>query len=66
MFTISDFFFTYLYSTFTQHGYLHYLLVTMSRVTYLFYGPTQEPVLATVNTGKTRDSFWKKIQVNGP
>ena len=31
-----------------------------SRVTYLFCGPTQEPVLATANTGKTRERFWGK------
>ena len=28
-----------------------------SRVTYLFCGPTQEPVLATANTGKTLERF---------
>ena len=32
----------------------------------LFYGLTQEPVLATANTGKTRERFWRKMQVNGP
>ena len=32
----------------------------------LFCGPTQEPVLATANTGKTREKFWKKMQENGP
>ena len=36
-----------------------------SRVTnILFCGPTQEPVLITANTGKTRERFWKKMQVN--
>ena len=36
-------------------------IVTMSRVTYfhLFCRPTQEPVLATANTGKTQERFWK-------
>ena len=28
----------------------------------LFCGPTQEPVLATANTGKTRKRFWKKCR----
>ena len=36
-----------------------------SRVTYLFCGPTQEPMLATANTGKNRERF-VKMQVNGP
>ena len=34
----------------------------------LFYSvgpPTKEPVLATANTGKTQERFWKKMQVNG-
>ena len=26
----------------------------------LFRGPTQEPALATANTGKTQEKFWKK------
>ena len=30
---------------------------TPGRVTYLFFLPTQEPVLATANTGKTRERF---------
>ena len=34
-----------------------------SRVTYLFCGPTQEPVLATANAGKTRERFWKKAKI---
>ena len=32
----------------------------------LFCWPTQEPVLVTANTGKTRERFWEKMQVNGP
>ena len=43
----------------TQHGNLHQLSVSMSRVTNFIFGPTQEPVLATANTGKTRERFWK-------
>ena len=31
----------------------------------LFCGPTQESVLATANTGKKCERFWKKMQVNG-
>ena len=31
----------------------------------LFCGPTQKPVLATANTGKNRERFWKKMRVNG-
>ena len=30
------------------------------QVAYSFSGPTQEPVLATANTGKTREKFWGK------
>ena len=26
---------------------------------FLFCGPTLEPLLATANTGKTRERFWK-------
>ena len=33
---------------------------------FFFFGPAQKLVLATANTGKTRERFWKKIQVNGP
>ena len=40
----------------TQHGNLHQFSVTMSRV---ICGPTQEPVLVTANTGKTRERFWE-------
>ena len=51
-----------LYSAGTQHGNLHQLSVTMSRLTFfiLFCGPTQEPVLVTDNTVKTRERFGKK------
>ena len=41
----------------TQDGNLHQSSVATSRVTYLFFLPTQEPVLATANTGKTRERF---------
>ena len=34
-----------------------------SRVTYLVCRPTQQPVLATANTGKNREVF-EKVQVN--
>ena len=44
----------YLYSMSTQQGNLH-----PAGWLILFYGPTQEPVLATANTGKTRERFWK-------
>ena len=30
-----------------------------SRVAYVICRPTQEPVLATASTGKTRERFWK-------
>ena len=30
-----------------------------SRVTYFIPRPTQEPVIAAANTGKTRERFWK-------
>ena len=45
----------YLYSANTQHGNLH-----PAGWPILFCGPTQEAVLATANTGKTRERFWKK------
>ena len=45
---------TYVYSANTQHGNLHQLCATMSKVTLLFCGPIQEPVLATANTGKKK------------
>ena len=44
-----------LYSASTQHGNLH-----PAGWPTLFCWPTQEPVLATANTGKTRERFWKK------
>ena len=31
----------------------------------LFCWPTQGPVLATANPGKTRERVWKRMQVNG-
>ena len=49
----------YLYSAGTQHGNLH-----PAGCRILFYGSTQDPVLATANTGK----IWRgleKMQVNG-
>ena len=49
------FFLAYLYSAGTQHGNLH-----QAGWPILFCGPTQEPVLATANTGKTQKRFWKK------
>ena len=48
-------FLAYLYTTGTQHRNLH-----PARWPSLFCGPTQEPVLATANTGKTWERFWKK------
>ena len=30
-----------------------------SRVTYFILRPTQEPALATANTGKNQERFWK-------
>ena len=45
----------YLYSAGTQHGNLH-----RAGWPILFCGPTQEPVLATANTGQTRERFWGK------
>ena len=47
-------FFAYLYSAGTQHGNLHPAGRPIS-----FCGPTQEPVLATANTGK-KSRFWEK------
>ena len=44
----------YLYSASTQHGNLH-----PARWPILSCGPTQEPVLATANTGKICERFWK-------
>ena len=52
----------YLYSASTQHGNLH-----PAGRPILFCGPSQEPVLATVNTGtKLGDVLGKKMRVNGP
>ena len=53
-------FWAYLYSAGTQHGTLHPAGWPM-----LIYGPSQEPVLAAVNTGKN-GRVWEKMQVNGP
>ena len=53
--TTSHVFLTYLYSTVTQHRNLH-----PAGCPILFCGPTQEPVLATANTGKTWERFLKK------
>ena len=51
-------FLAYLYTMMTQHGNLH-----PTRWRILFYGPTQEPVLATANTGKTRNTeTWQHKQ----
>ena len=57
----SHVFWAYLYSVGTQHGNLH-----PAGWPILFCGPKQEPVLATANTGKIQERFWKKMQVNGP
>ena len=53
------FFLAYLYPPGTQHGNLHPAGGPIS-----FCGPTQEPVLATANTGKNREVL-EKMQVNG-
>ena len=50
----SCFFLAYLYSVDTQHGNPHQAGWPIS-----FCGPTQQPVLATANTIKTRERFWK-------
>ena len=55
------FFLAYLYSAGTQHGTLH-----EAGWPILFCGPTQEPVLATANTGKKIGRGFGKMQVNGP
>ena len=34
----------------------------LTRLTILFCGPTQEPMLAIVNTGKNWERFWKKCR----
>ena len=43
-----------LYSAGTQHGNLH-----LARWPISFCGPTQEPVSAAANIGKTWERFWK-------
>ena len=48
-----------------KHGNMHQYSGATCRVN-LFCGPTQEPVLATANTGKTQERFGEKMQVNGP
>ena len=48
------FFLAYLYSASTQYGNLH-----TAGWPILFCGPTQEPVLATANTGKIGRGFEK-------
>ena len=48
------FFLAYFYSVSTQHGNLH-----PTGWPILFCGPTQEPVLATTNTGKIGRGFGK-------
>ena len=50
-----SFFFTYLHFAGTQQGNLH-----PTGWPILLCGPTQEPLLATANTGKNRERFWKK------
>ena len=50
-------FWAYLCSAGTQHRNLH-----PARWLILFRRPTQEPVLATANTGKTWEKFWKKCR----
>ena len=47
----------YLYSAGTKHWNLH-----LERWPILFCGPTQEPVLAAANRGKTWEKFWKKCR----
>ena len=54
-------FLAYLYSLGTQHGNLH-----PTGWPILFCGPTQDPVLATANTGKKLGEVLEKMQVNGP
>ena len=50
-------FLAYLHSTGTQHGNLH-----PAGWPSLSCEPTQELMLATANTGKTRETFWKKCR----
>ena len=44
-----------LFAASPKHGNLH-----PAGWPILLCGPTQEPVLATANTGKTRERFWEK------
>ena len=55
------FFIACLYSVGTQHGNPH-----PTGWPILFCVPTQEPVLATANTGKKLGGVLEKMQVNGP
>ena len=50
----------YLYSVGTQHGNLYQSSVTTSRVTYFILQADTGTALATANTGKSRERFWKK------
>ena len=54
---INTYFWAYLYSVGTQHGNLH-----PAGWSILFFGPTQEPVLAIASTGKNRKMFWTKCR----
>ena len=56
-FTSHHVFCAYLYSEGTQHGNL-----LTAKWPILFCRPTQEPVLATANTGKNWEKFWKKCR----
>ena len=54
------FFLAYLYSVGTKHGNLH-----PAGWPILDCGPTQEPMLATATTGKTRERFWaERVEIN--
>ena len=55
------FFFFFLFSAGTHYGNLH-----STGRPILFCEPTQEPMLATTNTRKTRERFCEKMQVNVP
>ena len=48
-----------IYSLGIQDGNLHQTSVTTSRVTCFISGPTQEPALATANTGNIGEMFRK-------
>ena len=56
-YTTSHVFWAYLYSAGTRHGNLH-----PTGWPILSCGPTLEPVLATANTRKNRERFWKKCR----